>query len=498
MYTLTFCVILLILLYYMCNSTYDYWKKKNVPFVHPMTLFGNFFHLTMGKVNVSSAYLKLYREGFGKKYIGIYFMRTPMLLLRDPELINRVLIKDFSHFINHGAPCDVVSTPLSNHLYNMKSQQWKIMRDKISPAFTPFKLKNLLEPTKECCEELLINIKKNLNNSNIINIEKLLENLSMDVIGVCGFGLKLSEITYDDSPFHKAGRLLLKPSLLTQMKFLTFFISPKLRKVINVTDFPSDALEFMEKAFRHTMDYREKNNIFRGDIVDYLLQAKKDLVIDKSESPVIFEEIHIIANAFFFFVAGFETTAITMEFCLYQLALNKNIQDHVRKEVFQAKAKHNGTLNYEFLGELHYLEMVICETLRMYTPLDIMREVEKPYQIPDEDFVIEKNTKIMISPYCIHMDPKYYPNPMKFDPERFSPEEKAKRPNSTFLPFGDGPRNCLGEIFSKIEIKLAISLILMRYELLPCEKTLIPMQFENRSLIMRPKNGMWLKFQPIE
>ncbi|XP_050528994.1 probable cytochrome P450 6a13 isoform X4 [Daktulosphaira vitifoliae] len=148
-----------------------------------------------------------------------------------------------------------------------------------------------------------------------------------------------------------------------------------------------------------------------------------------------------------------------MSFCLYQLALNKNIQEHVRKEVFQVKKKNNGILNYEFLGELHYLEMVIHETLRMYPPFEILRNTTKSYQIPDEDFVIEKNTKIVISAYCIHMDPKYYPDPMKFDPERFSSEEKSKRPNNTFLPFGVGPRICLGNRFAIMVLKVAISQI---------------------------------------
>lgn len=77
----------------------------------------------------------------------------------------------------------------------------------------------------------------------------------------------------------------------------------------------------------------------------------------------------------------------------------------------------------------------------------LFREAAKTYHVPGDTLVIEKGTKIMIPIYSIHHDPKYYPEPYTFDPQRFSPEEKAKRQSSTYLPFGDGPRFCIGILF---------------------------------------------------
>lgn len=76
--------------------------------------------------------------------------------------------------------------------------------------------------------------------------------------------------------------------------------------------------------------------------------------------------------------------------------------------------------------------------------ITLFREATERYEVPEDTLVIEKGQKILIPLYSIHHDPKYYPNPYKFDPERFSPEEKAKRPNGTYMPFGDGPRLCIG------------------------------------------------------
>lgn len=87
----------------------------------------------------------------------------------------------------------------------------------------------------------------------------------------------------------------------------------------------------------------------------------------------------------------------------------------------------------------------VPETHRKYSiTIIIPREANQDYHIPDDSLVIKKGDKILIPMYSLHHDPKYYPNPDTFDPDRFTAEEKSKRPNGTFLPFGDGPRHCIG------------------------------------------------------
>lgn len=89
----------------------------------------------------------------------------------------------------------------------------------------------------------------------------------------------------------------------------------------------------------------------------------------------------------------------------------------------------------------------IPETARKYSiAFSIMRVATKTYTLPEESFVIEKGQKLIIPMFSIHRDPKYYPDPLRFDPERFSMEQKSQRPNGTYIPFGDGPRLCIGNI----------------------------------------------------
>lgn len=91
--------------------------------------------------------------------------------------------------------------------------------------------------------------------------------------------------------------------------------------------------------------------------------------------------------------------------------------------------------------------MYILETMRKYPPVHMLNRIcTKSYKVPDSDLVIEKGTKVVISTLAIHHDPEYYPDPEKFDPERFTEEEKAKRHPFTYLPFGEGPRICMGNL----------------------------------------------------
>ncbi|XP_050439207.1 LOW QUALITY PROTEIN: uncharacterized protein LOC126844826 [Adelges cooleyi] len=496
MYTGALFLVLGCLFYYFSISTYGYWRKRNVPYGRPLPMFGNFATSSFGIEHISDLFNRLYKHSSGHKYWGIYQMRAPTLMLRDPDLITKVLIKDFSHFTDHGVPVDVNTTPLTNHLFTMKGQKWKIMRSKMSPVFTSSKLKNMQDQINECGDQLMKNLEMNLIQSDMLEVRDIMGDYSTDVIGTCAFGLQLNAIVDKDSQFRKAGKAVFTATLRNVVKDLITFISPSLRKMLKIGDFPPEASGFFESSFNQTMAYRTQNNIVRNDLVQCLMQARQDLIVNKLEPSVIYRETDIAANAFLMFLAGFETVSTTMSYCLYELALKNHIQDRVRDEILTAMSKHNSELNNDFLTELSYLEMVISETLRMYPPLSIIiREATKSYKVPGEDLVIEKGTKIAIPAYSLHMDPMYYPDPNTFNPERFTPEEKAKRPSGVYMPFGEGPRICLGKRFAEMEMKLALSKLLTMYQIEPCEKTDVPMKPKKLALTTVPENGIWLRFK---
>ncbi|KAL4096794.1 hypothetical protein QTP88_021678 [Uroleucon formosanum] len=496
----TLCTTIVTITYYFSVSTFKKWEKLNVSYIKPIPLFGNFLNVALGKDHPLEFYNKIYYEFAGHRYGGLFQMRTPYLMVRDPEIINDVLIKNFSSFPDRGIYSDFKVNPLSNNLFFMENPQWKTIRTKLTPAFTSGKLKVMYDQIKKCGEELMKNIDKNLNkNDNEIEVRNIVGKYSTDVIGTCAFGLKLNTTSDDESPFHKYGKSVFTPSLRALFRELCLLITPAILKVVRVKDFPTAATDFFHAAFKETITYRLENKIVRNDFVNCLMQARNDLVLNtdlpKHEK---FTETQIVANAFVMFTAGFETVSSAVSYCLYELALNKSIQDRVREEIQLKISKNDGQIDHTFLMDLNYLDMVIAETLRKYPPLVILfRKASQTYRVPNDSLIIEKGQKIIIPVYALHYDSKYYTDPEKFIPERFSVEEKAKRPSGIYLPFGDGPRICIGKRFAEIEMKLAFVEILTKFEVFPCEKTEIPLKYANNVITLMPKHGIWLRFNRI-
>lgn len=153
--------------------------------------------------------------------------------------------------------------------------------------------------------------------------------------------------------------------------------------------------------------------------------------------------------ALIFFLAGFETTATVMTFLAYEVCVNPDVQQKLYEEIVEIESNLNGKrINYETLQKMKYLDQVVSECLRKWTTPLTDRMCVKEYDCEYGDgaeFRFEKGVTFWIPIYGIHHDPNYFPEPEKFDPERFSDENKHNIVPGTYMPFGVGPRNCIGK-----------------------------------------------------
>lgn len=207
----------------------------------------------------------------------------------------------------------------------------------------------------------------------------------------------------------------------------------------------------------------------------------------------------IAAQALVFFLAGFDTSSTTMSFCLYELALNPDVQERLRVEVLAVLKRNNQKLTYDSVQEMPYLDQVVAETLRKYPILPhLLRRSTKEYQIPDSNLILEPGSKIIIPVHSIHHDPELYPDPEKFDPSRFEPEEIKARHPFAYLPFGEGPRNCIGERFGKLQVKVGLVYLLRDFKFSRSEKTQIPLKFSSRNFLISTQEGVHLRMEGLE
>lgn len=204
--------------------------------------------------------------------------------------------------------------------------------------------------------------------------------------------------------------------------------------------------KFFFNLIKETMDQRKRHHIHRNDFMELMIQLmesgklkdEEDITEDNRDQSVLtFNEI--AAQCFIFFVAGYETSSTTMSYCLYELAKNQEIQDRLRAHIHAVLEKHNNEITYEVLQEMPYLDQVINETLRLYPPLSILqRKVVKQYKVPDSSYVLNPGFAVFISVYGMQRDEKYFEDPLKFDPDRFSPENLHKIQPFSYIPFGEG------------------------------------------------------------
>lgn len=170
----------------------------------------------------------------------------------------------------------------------------------------------------------------------------------------------------------------------------------------------------------------------------------------------------LTAQGITFFVAGHDTSASTLCHCFYYISKYNYIQEKLYKEISQIE-----TLDTESLAKLIYLNAVIMEVLRIAPPvIRYDREAAEDYTLGNTGITIPKGTLVTFSPYSLHHNPNHFENPFDFKPERFISEnnELINSPYG-YIPFGDGPRACLGIKFAMNEMRICIAKLVLRFRL---------------------------------
>ncbi|KYQ49812.1 Cytochrome P450 6k1 [Trachymyrmex zeteki] len=486
--------ILIITAYLYMTRNFKYWKKRGVLEITPTPFVGNFMECLLLK-KASAYFLKeLYDRAKGEPYIGFYILDKPILLIRDREIIKNILIKDFNIFCDRYATGDPKDRIGYASLFFINNPAWKIVRTKITPFFTSGKLKKMFGLMLECgnhLDEYLDSLKLVDGKEQIIDAKDISSKLTMDVISSTAFGLDVNTFKNPNIDFRKYGKMIFKNNYRRALEMLSLFFLPNIVRIARLKLFGAESTAFLRKLFWETITKRMESGEIskRHDLIDILIELKKNSRGDEIEG-FEFDGDDLIAQAVSFFSAGFDTSAVPIAFTLYELALQPDIQNTLRKEIHQALNNFNGKVTYDMITSLPYMDMVMSEILRKYPPVGFLnRKTMETYQIPNFNLVLEKDMPVYIPMLALHYDSEYFPNPEKFDPERFNEENKRNMPSCVYFPFGDGPHVCIGTRFAFLLMKLTLIKILNKYEVTPCEKTMIPMIIDPTMVMTAPLNG---------
>ncbi|KAJ3645285.1 hypothetical protein Zmor_022951 [Zophobas morio] len=350
-------------------------------------------------------------------------------------------------------------------------------------------------------------------------MKDILTRFTNDVIANTAFGVECDSLGDRENEFYLMGKEATDLSgLWKNLKLFGYILVPRLATLFKFKLFSKTVGDFFTNLIKSNIRSREKHGILRRDMIHLLLEARKYRLKHEETEPlqdtgfatatesVIASPMNtkteitdddITSQALIFFFAGFETVSILMCFMSHELAVHPNIQKRLIQEVDETLEACRGKLTYESLLGMKYMDMVVSESLRKWPNPVLDRICTKSYTIdpkyPDERPVhLRKGDVIWLPVFGIHRDPQYYPEPERFDPERFNDENKVNINPYTYLPFGSGPRNCIGSRFALLETKTLFFYILSNFEIVPVEKTQIPLVLSKKQFNLTAENGFWL------
>ncbi|CAF0872601.1 unnamed protein product [Didymodactylos carnosus] len=444
-----------------------------------------------------------YHIDLQQKYGNIYTMMfgpVMRLYIHEPDYIGDVLRK-YTKFYNKPELFRTVFIPLigKTNLLVSENDIHDRARKMLNEAFHFINLQSMIsiisQQTTNTIDEWLLEISKNSEKE--FDIQYKLNTLTLSVITSSAFGQNFyakntQEIICNsvtdilDAIQYRSLNMINQIPILSKLPIAKKpLIAQRVKQLTTITD---QVINDRRLGKSHSLGSGK-------DLLDLLLLAKDD---DGNG----FDDQQIKEHALTFILAGHETTGTLLTWCMYVLMTNASIFHVCREEIdriLQGKAP-----SYDKLDELHLVDAVIHETLRLYTPAPfITRQCIKEHYIGPENgkqIYIPVGATIILNSYVLHRSPLYWKNPLEFDYKRWMRNVDGLKPKLShrfcYLPFSAGNRNCIGSNFALLEAKVILSMLIQRlqFEIVPGQN-IVPAV---TSITMRPKCGLLAKYENYE
>ena len=366
---------------------------------------------------------------------------------------------------------------------------WKTIKKSASGAFSLIRLKKSISLFNDCYKVMIDYIQRQIDSgNNVIDGASLSSKISVNVLASVGLGHNINSFEDPNNEFKK------KLDALFEIKrWQGVEVIPNIAKLFRIQVFNPDSVQFIETIIKRTMEQRKKRNILGKDILGSLIKINEENPSD--------EHFHVVLKTYIQFMTdGGFATAELLGATLYYIIAHPEVYSKILEEqdnTFGEDKGIDGKVRENEINQLTYLDMVILETCRLSSIDKTARTCTKPWKIPDSDITIPSGTEILMPISAIHRDPEFWDSPDEFIPERFSSENKVRIKGGTYLPFGTGPRQCLGNIYVKFHIKMAVTHLLRNFTLHNFEN--LPKVMERAyALAFLPKNGLNLKVSKRE
>ncbi|KAH8310770.1 hypothetical protein KR044_002987, partial [Drosophila immigrans] len=488
--------------YRFLTWNFGYWRKRKVPGPSPKPLTGNYPNMyTMKRhplYDMNEVYSK-YKQDYDM--VGIFLGRSPQLLVLSPELAHRVFVTDFKSFHDNelGNVVDEKSDYiLANNMFTMKGEEWKQRRADITPGLTMSRIKTVYPVTHQVCGKLNEYIRKQirLGTPGGVNGKDLSLCFTTEMVTDCVLGLSAQSFTDNPTPIMDKIKHLFDQSWVFVINTVIYSLFPAIRHIRRLRFIPEHVEKFFVSLMQSAIDARQQqlaagNQFERVDFLDYILQLAKKHNLNTRQ---------LTACTMTFLIDGFDTTASVLAHALLFLGRDPNIQQRLREEI-KANLNSQGFVDFEKLHDLPFMDACLQETIRHFPPLAASNKLcTQRLEIPNRNgppVTIEPGTVVVVPHACFMKDADYFPEPDSFQPDRFMEPNAAKayRDRGVFMPFGDGPRICIGMRFALTQVKSAIVEILSNFEVKINPKTRKDNLFDPFGIVTKLQGDIWLDFE---
>lgn len=506
MWVIPLLLLCLVLLYKYVRHHYTSWQRLGVDEEPAQIPFGIMTSVMKQEKSLGVVLRDIY-DRHTDKIVGIYMMNKRSILIRDAVLARQIMTTDFHSFHDRGVYVDEEKDPLSGNLFNLRGASWRNLRQKLTPSFSSGKIKGMFGTIDDVGDKLVQHLEGALEQNEVVEIKDVMTTYAVDIIGSVIFGLEIDSFKNPQNEFREISSSTSKDkSLLLRIHNMSMFICPPIAKLMNRLGYESRILTSLRDMMKRTIEFREKNNVVRKDLLQLLIRLRNTGKIGEDDDEVWDVETaqdqlksmsieKIAAQAFLFYVAGSESTAAASAFTLYELSMYPELLKEAREEVDAVLKKHNlkpkDKFTYEAVQDMKFLEICIMETIRKYPGLPFLnRECTEDYPVPGTNHVITKGTPILISLFGINRDPIYFPNPNDYDPHRFDADIMNYNP-AAYMPFGEGPRHCIALRMGKINSKVAVAKVLANFNVIQSPKKEVEFAFDAAPVLVT-KEGLQL------
>ncbi|XP_055061630.2 cytochrome P450 4V8 isoform X1 [Misgurnus anguillicaudatus] len=490
------CVVLLTYVTYQLLKNYLHnWKElKPVPGIgYTYPFIGNALQF---KSNAGDFFCQLvgYTNEFrNSPLLKVWIGPVPFLILYHAETIETVLNNpihmDKAYVYNFLHPW------LGTGLLTSTGDKWRRRRKMLTPTFHFSILTEFLEVMNEQAEVLIEKLEKHAGKGpfNCFNHITL---CALDIICETAMGKKIyAQSNYDSDYVRCVYRM---SDIITRRQRMPWYWPDIVYKYFGEGREHNRSLKilhsFTESVIHERSDYlsyiesdseSDQGMKKRRAFLDMLLKAT-----DENGKNLTYKDIQEEVDTFMF--EGHDTTAAAMNWAVHLLGTHPEVQKKAQQELFEVFGESERPVNTEDLKKLRYLECVIKEALRLFPSVPFFaRAICQDTQI--NGYRVPKGANAIIVTYALHRDPRFFPDPEEFRPERFMPENSVGRHPYAYIPFSAGLRNCIGQRFAIMEEKVILASILRSFNIVACQKRedLRPLG----ELVLRPEQGIWITLE---